>query len=530
MNAITHEPIAHALVLSPDNRFATISDEQGRFAFAVPEAKRSDSREAGAAEAEQNRPSSLLARKPGFLAEQESEPAEFVSPGQQNVIHLVPEALIIGQILLPASDYLTRMPVHLYRRVPRNGQEHWDNMRTVTSRADGTFRFAELPAGEYKLVTQEMLDRDPVIFDPNGQLFGYTPVYYPSAPDFAAAEAIHLAPGATFQANVSPVRHPYYTVKIPVANATSGFWVEVWANGRPSPGYSLAYRQQDSAIEGSLPDGTYTVQAVSFNNAPMTGTATITVSGGPATNASMMLIPSPSITVSVREEFQTAHELNQTTTVQDSDGGPRQFKVNSRRPNYLNLQLVPIDTLGNSPGAWLQPPSGPDDESLSIRNIRPGKYRVQANTGVGYIASMTLGGLDALRAPLQVDAGAALPAMEVTLRDDGADVEGTVDANNPDGVSGGGSNPRPGVLSVYFLPSADSSGRFQMLWVSPSGHFEGHQIAPGTYRVVALDHQDPGLQFASEEALARYASQTQIVQIAAGQKTSLHLSLIRGTP
>ena len=37
-NSVTHEPIARALVSSPDNRFATLSNSEGRFEFALPKA------------------------------------------------------------------------------------------------------------------------------------------------------------------------------------------------------------------------------------------------------------------------------------------------------------------------------------------------------------------------------------------------------------------------------------------------------------------------------------------------------------
>jgi len=33
----------------------------------------------------------------------------------------------------------------------------------------------ELSAGSYKLLTHELLDRDPLTFNPRGQLFGYPP-------------------------------------------------------------------------------------------------------------------------------------------------------------------------------------------------------------------------------------------------------------------------------------------------------------------------------------------------------------------
>ena len=86
---------------------------------------------------------------------------------------------------------------------------------------DGEFRFAELPAGAYKLFTNELLDRDPVTSNPRGQLFGYPPVYYPGASDFATAAVIRVSAGETFQASLSPARREYYPVKVGIANTAS---------------------------------------------------------------------------------------------------------------------------------------------------------------------------------------------------------------------------------------------------------------------------------------------------------------------
>jgi len=65
--------------------------------------------------------------------------------------------------------------VELYRRQVREGREHWDPAGMAMSRSDGEFRFAELSPGSYKLLTHELLDRDPLTFNPRGQLFGYPP-------------------------------------------------------------------------------------------------------------------------------------------------------------------------------------------------------------------------------------------------------------------------------------------------------------------------------------------------------------------
>src|SRR5262249_33019185 len=157
----------------PDNRFATMTDERGRFQFNLPAANYV--RKIG-----DGYPYSLMARKPGFLSPNNEQAV--IRAGEdisEITISLVPEALIIGRVQIPRSDGFERMQVGLYRRVVREGAEHWDSIGTATSRSDGEFRFAELQSGAYKIVTQEMLDRDPL--NPRGALFGYPPVFYPTA-------------------------------------------------------------------------------------------------------------------------------------------------------------------------------------------------------------------------------------------------------------------------------------------------------------------------------------------------------------
>src|SRR3981189_1141631 len=278
LNSLTHEPISRALVFSPDNRFATMTDDRGHFEFTFPrpEAEKtagfagtSDVRSLETSQFQHagiNRPTMLMARKTGFLSRNNGQEGLLLSPAQQELtISLVPEARIVGHVVLPGSDGSDKIQVELYRRQVREGREHWDPAGTAMSRSDGEFRFAELSAGSYKLLTHELLDRDPLTFNPRGQLFGYPPVYYPAASDFATAAVIRLSPGETFQANVSPAKREYYPVKLGVRNAPAGpTGIQVWPQGHPSPGYSLGYNVEDELIEGLLPDGTYTVQVTTF--------------------------------------------------------------------------------------------------------------------------------------------------------------------------------------------------------------------------------------------------------------------------
>src|SRR6202166_1865257 len=229
INSVTHEPIGRALVFSPDNSFATMTDDRGRFEFtftpAEPQQTGTSVTDAfqvnrGFQNPTPNRPSELMARKVGFVGPNFDQPMNVdaftaLAPDQQDVIiSLLPEARVVGYVIIPGSDGSDKIQVALFRRTIRDGREQWDSAGNVTIRSDGQFRLAELSPGDYKLLTLEQLDRDPLTTFPRGQLFGYPPLYYPNASDFATAAVIKLAPGETFQATMSPAKRAYFPVNL----------------------------------------------------------------------------------------------------------------------------------------------------------------------------------------------------------------------------------------------------------------------------------------------------------------------------
>lgn len=544
VNSVTHEPISRALVLSQDNHFAIMTDDRGRFDFTFP-ATESQPATGVATEASRqsfglqnvapiNRPMQLMARKVGFLATDESQEVYQVGLGQQDVtISLMPEARIVGHVILPRSDDSEKIQVALYRRILREAREQWESAGNVSTRADGEFRIAELRPGSYKLLTLEHLDRNALILNPRRQLFGYPPLYYPSASDFATAAIIQLKPGETFQPTMSPVAREYYPVKLPFTNplASPQIAINVWPNGHPGPGYSLGYDPRDGATQGWLPDGTYTLQATNYGPSVMAGAINFTVAGTPVSGPAVTLVPGTSTTINVREEFQQKpvdsmeRMTMQGVTIQ---GDPSSDVQNPRRPNYLQVTLLPDEEFGLASPAVLRPPTGPDDELLVIENILPGRYRVSVSTGLGYVSSITSAGTDLLRHPLVVGMGASLSPMEIIVRDDGAEVDGTVDPPNPTtdhSAQADISGPSPGV--VYIVPIDKVDAQPKMAWADPEGKFTIQQLAPGTYHVFALDRPDPQPRWASEEWLKHHESKVQILRLVEQQKEHVHLSMIK---
>jgi len=130
VNSLTHEPIGRALVYSPDNRFATMTDSEGRFEFTFAQTETDKNREdegspnisgsrvtancvdssctsvrssTSSYSFRRNGPDQLMARKPGFL----NDPGGI---GIQNLqldtsrditIPLTPEALVVGRVFFP---------------------------------------------------------------------------------------------------------------------------------------------------------------------------------------------------------------------------------------------------------------------------------------------------------------------------------------------------------------------------------------------------------------------------------------------
>jgi hypothetical protein len=536
VNSVTHEPIGRALVFSPDNRFATMTDSEGHFAitFAHPEADQNQADESGSANKisyqGNDRPFALSARKPGFLNDPngiQHLPPE--AAGKDYTILLTPEALIVGRVVLPTSEASDTIQVELYRRQVQDGRAHWILASSASTKSNGEFRFAELQAGSYKLLTREMMDRDPVTFDPRGQLYGYPPVYFPNATDFAGGQTIQLAAGQIFQGDISLVRRAYYPVKVAVASAPTGpgIAVVVSVQGHRGPGFSLGYSNQDQMIEGLLPNGNYTLEASGFGPNAASGLLNISVKGAALEGPRMIMLANGSISVNVKEEFTSSEERN--TSRLDIGGLP----INPRGPRrYLNLRLEPADDFGQERGAWMHPPSTPEDDSLAIEGVQPGRYWVRADTSRGFVASISSGITDLQHQPLVVGLGGSSPPIEITMRDAEAEVDGVIEGiaasfsrtenakESANGVSADSS------AHVYCVPLPDSSGEFRDIWVTPEGKFGPQNLPPGAYRMLAFDRPQPELEYRNPEAMRAYDAKGQLVRLVAGEKEHLHLQLI----
>jgi hypothetical protein len=160
---------------------------------------------------------------------------------------------------------------------------------------------------------------------------------------------------------------------------------------------------------------------------------------------------------------------------------------------------------------------------LEIQNVPSGEYRESVQTPVGYVASVRCGWTDLQNSNLVIGEGAALPPIEVVLRDDGAEVDGSVtDVASRSRGTTSGMVPGRAAGFAYFVPVRDG-GEVKMAVVQPDGSFQVVQLTPGTYRVLAFDQPKPDLDFSNEDAMRRYDAQT--ITVEPGQKRQIQVSL-----
>jgi len=145
------------------------------------------------------------------------------------------------------------------------------------------------------------------------------------------------------------------------------------------------------------------------------------------------------------------------------------------------------------------------------------------------------GGIDLLHHALTVTEGSNAP-IEITMRNEGAEIDGTVEGfsnvlQKPQGgnesASGSADSVPPHSLPyVYCIPLPDGNGQFAQSPVGRDGHFNLIDVAPGSYRLLVFPRQQPELEYENPEAMKSYESKGIVVRVVAGQKEHVRIPMI----
>jgi hypothetical protein len=152
---------------------------------------------------------------------------------------------------------------------------------------------------------------------------------------------------------------------------------------------------------------------------------------------------------------------------------------------------------------------------MLIKRVEPGTYSVDIRLNSGwYVESALYGSVDLLTEDLTVPEGGTTEAIEITLRKDGASVSGNVRA--------AGAAPASGMVLLV----SSRAPRLVRVARIENGTFEIGDLAPGSYRAIAIDQADD-LEYSNPDALRDYLTKGQDVTLGPKQESRVDLELVQ---
>ena len=520
LNSVTGEPIRGALVQIYANRQRSVlTGADGSFQF-------------------ENVPAGTLnfnVQKPGYFALQaiQSPRAQaafaFSGPDQPpTVVKLVPEGVISGRIRGDNGEPVESLLVQIFAERVENGKKTRAILNGRQTDEEGEFRIAELQPGRY-FVFAGPSSAPEVDFEQGTQpaARGYAVAFYPGVADIASANAVEVAAGQHMEINFDLASQPFHRISgtvsgypmgkvginLQVTNAAgqemnagfrfderTGMFRTVWL---PGGSYTLTAEMQD-------PGGAHVYfasQAVNLSS--------------DLAGIRLHLLPSVSIPLSFRMETTRSEGPLGTETFVTR--GPRGEQRRQVTPPPARAVLTTQNQGFSQQQRWSQFVEG-NEPAVEIANVPPGVYSVEVfANGAYYVQSARCGGLNLLEQNLTVAPGSAVGPIEVVLRDDFGSLDGSV-------ALGAGDES----VMVIAIPE-DGHGRVRNVEVArPAGTFDAarstvgfemSQLAPGRYRVLAVDRPND-FEYGNPEVVQKYASKTREITVGTNQQAKIELEVV----
>jgi len=454
----------------------------------------------------------LTAAKPGYFNAAELGQAYSGPPESQSVpadtdavLKLTPEGIIYGTVENESGQPIEELSVRVQTWQISNGVKQLGVVGTATTDDEGQFRVAELRPGNYFVnffsggrggfrvfsggLPKKVQDEQ-----------GYGSQYYPGVPDVASATSVRIHPGSQVQITQKLKQQKLYEVSGVVHGASPerGFHISLNDDDGNTVQKSVHVDQKtgEFQIAGVL-EGTYMLMAMAWDpailpsepNRPLTAAVPIHVNRD--LNGLVLML---------------GHGANVDVSIED------EIPVHGEEVHQVTVSLVSKSFQGMSQGLLLPPPPGAEHMPRQFEGIAPGIYEVEAApNGRGYVASLRCGDVDLMRDDLTVTAGATVPPIEVTLRDDGASISvQTTDNGQP--------------ASANVLLYSEEYPKKSIVLGPNQGNAQMDNIRPGVYKVVALKGLREA-EFRDAEFMQKYLVQAKEVNLRPGDKVTVQVEV-----
>lgn len=477
----------------------------------------------------------LIAERQGFFSDQhkrEYQPIFEVAAGEHvknMAVRLMPTAVISGEIVDEFNDTLQNVEVKLLAREVRLGQMYLRDAGHALTDDRGQYRISGLRPGKYYLVAEykaneaamqtfkldlaeRILDRTPRSAGQTepfrlgmpeilNQSFTYPPLFYPGSGDFQQAEQLQLQPGDDIAANFIFISAPVVSIKGRVTNGMTGApalgatAAAYWTDYIQGEGLQAKVSPKDGTFEiNDVAPGLYKVRA-SFTEDGQTyeGEQTVEVGIQGAQNVDVPAMP----------DFAASGHV---TVVSDGRTVVKGVPV-----EFVGEGLMPrVQASANSPEFKFDAQLRPD------RRYRVNALRLAQDY---YLKSVLVSGHEVPPDNLVVNGHRG--DLELVLSPAGGHIEGTLFDSHDQPARGSillvPDLPDPGPPELFHRTSAGSDGKFT---------FRG--VAPGSYKMVAMESPELDDQVNDPDFAKKVAGLGDLISVAESGKYTVSLRLNNG--
>jgi hypothetical protein len=435
------------------------------------------------------------------------------------LLRLMPTAVVTGRIMDENADPLQHVQVKLLARTYRGGRMVLDAAGLGLTDDRGEYRIYDVQPGHYFILAQataaisakglqaaaatgtagiaQASASEP---DPEPD-FTYAPQFYPGTSEFLQAQSLPVGAGDELHSNFVMMARPSVSVQGRVVNGITGApanhpavtvsWSEHWDSG-----IDAKVSPMDAVFEArGLAPGTYTLRT-SFTDDGLTYTGQQTVEVGPYGMKNLLLIGLPD------------SEIAGTVRVEGSE-------LERSAVKRLAVEFMGKDTANRStamaglPGLQFNTALHPGDRYTVAALNLPSDY---------YLKGVNLSGHEVQTNDVVVSDRRG--AIELILSPAGGHLEGMV-------VDDKG---QPVAATVVLVPEAakrDDRGLFRRSSASSKGKFALRGVAPGTYKLLALDDVDFEELVIRPEIFKPYESRGESVTVNESGNYNVMLRIIR---